>query len=118
MSACIISVTLASRSRNSPVEMYTESANGKRGGNGGRTSIRFRAEQSLLLAGKRDDLDVGMEFDAELLDSVGDREQRDGAGTIVVATGCLQHRRVTPTITIRSTAHALTREEPNDPRES
>jgi hypothetical protein len=72
-------------------EIHAESAKGKRSRNGGRTSIRFRAERSLLLAGKRDELNVGMEFDAELLDSVGDCEQRDGAGTIVIATGRLQH---------------------------
>ena len=90
MSACIIRVTLASRARNSPGRMDTESESAKsERGNGGRTSIRFRAEQSLLLAGKRDEFDVGVEFNAELLDSVGDREQRDGTGTIVVATGCL-----------------------------
>jgi len=94
MSACIISVTFASCARNSSVGIHR--VGGQRAcGNGARTSICFRAEQSLLLASKCDELDVGMELEAELLDSACDREQRDDAGTIVITTGCLQHRRVT-----------------------
>ena len=62
---------------------------------GARTGICFRAEQPLLFAGKRDELDVGMEFKAEFPNSMGDGEQRDSARTIVVATGCLKHCRVT-----------------------
>ena len=62
-------------------------------GNGVRTRIRFRAQQSLLFACERDELDVGVECEAEFLDAVGDREQGDGAGTVVVGSGCLRTRR-------------------------
>lgn len=82
----------------------------------GHTSICFRATQPLLFASKRDNLDSRMELDAKLLDSTSDREQRDGARTIVVATRRLQHHHVTPRS--QYSAYTLTRDEPNEPRES
>lgn len=90
ISACIISVRLASAARSSPVQFEGMRMRGVPPSQNKveRTSIGPRTKQALLLACKERELNIAVEFDTLPTDGTCDGQHADSSRAIIVAPWC------------------------------